>query len=88
MSGEIVNLRAVGTDTANPRSGTLVGQATLLDGRVSDTTTVLTTWSANPGRMTPRLFVLAQGTFAFGGSVTAEYIEVVPIEVSVTFEGA
>ena len=88
MSGEIVNIRAVGTDMANPRSGTLIGQATLPDGRVSDTTTVLTTWSVNLGRVTPRLFVLAQGTFAFGGTITTEYIEVVPIEVSVTFEGA
>jgi hypothetical protein len=80
VSGEVVNLRTPGTSTANPREGTLVAQATLPEGRSSDETPVL----AASGRV----FVLAQGTFAYGGSVTAEYVEAVPVEVTLTIEGA
>jgi hypothetical protein len=72
----IVNLRAAGTDTANPTAGTLVGTAEV-DGEPQ----VLSARTADYAR--PRIFVFVQGTFAFGGSVPAEYVEVVPTAIDI-----
>jgi hypothetical protein len=75
---QAVNLRAVGTDPANPTAGTLVGTADIEDRRV--TPTLLTTAYDDKSQL--RLFVLAPQSF-FGEAPTLEYIETIPTSVSV-----
>ena len=87
MTTEIVNLRAAGTDVANPVSGTLIGTALLEDlpdERFPDDEAQLAPILSWQGRF----FRYARGTFAFGGSQLAEYIEVEPVPVEVTLAKA
>ena len=75
---QTVNLRAVGTDPANPTAGTLVGTADIEDRRV--TPTLLTTAYDDKSQL--RLFVLASQAF-YGDAPTLEYIESVPTLVTI-----
>ncbi len=84
MSSEVVNLRAKGTDSANPTAGALLGTATLEnlpDQRYPDDES----WLAPVISCNGRLFKFAKGSFAFGGMATPEYVEVVPIVCEATF---
>lgn len=84
MSTEVVNLRAKGTDSANPTAGTLVGTATIAnlpDQRFPDDESWLAPVISHKGR----LFKYASGSFSFGGTATPEYVEVVPVEVEASF---
>jgi len=81
---ETVNLRATGTDMSNPTAGMLVGTAelTMPEQRYpNDEPKVLSVHVADYAR--PRIFLFSQGTFAYGGSVPAEYVEVVPTAVDI-----
>jgi hypothetical protein len=81
MSKEIVNLRAQGTDTANPTGGTLVGTAEIeVSGPNREPQLLIATADGWPDT---RLFVFVKGTFAYGGTVPAEYVEVRPTAVHV-----
>ena len=80
---EVVNLRQTGTDPNNPRGGKLLGTATLdmPDQRFPDDEPKLISWQG-------RMFLFVQGTFAFGSTVPAEYVEFVPVAVPVDLVGA
>jgi hypothetical protein len=81
MANEIVNLRANGTDKANPTAGTLVGTAEIPEKWISgqrypnDEEFLVPLLSVDG-----RLFRYAHGSFGgFGPDITPEYIEVAPI---------
>lgn len=85
MSNSItVNLRAVGTDPANPTAGKLVGSFLLLD---ADTVPPLirTPINVNPHSDTQakrgRLFRFAPVSF-FGPQPPLEYVEVEPVDIT------
>lgn len=83
-TSEVVNLRANGTDSANPAGGTLIGTATLTnlpDERFPDDES----WLAPLISCDGRLFRFAKGSFAFGGVATPEYIEVTPVVAEAKF---
>ena len=80
VTTELVNLRAAGTDPANPGAGKLVGQARLPvpSTRYPDDESWLAPLvSTGYGR----IFRYASGSFAFGGLATPEYIETAVVEV-------
>jgi hypothetical protein len=80
ITTELVNLRAVGTDAANPASGKLVGQARIPVPSTrypDDEAWIAPLISTGYGR----IFRYASGSFSFGGTATPEYIETVVIEV-------
>jgi len=86
---EIVNLRATGTDAGDPTAGTLIGTAELTmpeERSPDDEPRVLSVRTADYAR--PRIFLFARGTFAYGGSVPAEYVEVVPTAVEIIVPAA
>ena len=80
---ELVNLRAVGTDPANPTAGHLLGTATLPvpAQRTPDDEATIAPLISCMGR----LFQYATGSFSFGASAIPEYIEVVPVTLVAKF---
>lgn len=82
---QVVNLRGLGTDPANPTAGNLLGTATLPDASPMGCPPLLNLPFSPGGPSSGRLFRLASDGFAFGGSVNPEYVEVVPIMVN--FDG-
>jgi hypothetical protein len=83
MGTEVVNLRAMGTDASNPTAGKLVGTATIAvpDQRYPDDESLFAPLITCGGR----LFQFAKGSFAFGSSVTPEYVEVSPVNAAPTW---
>jgi hypothetical protein len=78
---ETVNLRAANSNP--PENGELIAEVTLpspwvwgdpTNQRYPDDEPKLLLWKG-------RLFMFAKGTFAYGGAVTAEYVEIVPLSV-------
>jgi hypothetical protein len=83
MATETVNLRAKGTDAANPTAGKLVGTATITvpDQRFPDDES----WLAPLITCDGRLFRYVKGSFAFGPAVSTEYVEVDPVRATPTW---
>jgi hypothetical protein len=88
---EVVNLRGADADPSNATAGTLIGTATLpapyftddpkYPRYPDDEPPLIQVWMEKLGPA-PVLFSYVKGSaFSFGGSPTAEYIEVKPLQV-------
>lgn len=88
MSQDIANLRAAGTDAANPGAGALVGTATIPDlpdtrypGDLSWLAPVISIAPEFPSRGEETRFFRFCSSFGYGPEGNAEYVEVVPVPV-------
>lgn len=83
-----MNLRAAGTDPANPTAGKLVGTAEIEvpdQGFPDDEAWVAPLISVDCGEAGHRLFRFARGNFGFGPPMTPEYVETRPVMVKAVF---